>query len=339
MARALRRRAGSLVLDNLFRTLAAAGRFHPAGRAARDRVEIFRDIPYLDSGRLEHRLDVYRPRVAPAPWPAVLYIHGGGFRILSKDSHWLMGLRFAQAGYVLFNINYRLAPAHPFPAALEDACAAYTWLAREGASYGADLSRLVTTGESAGGNLATALAIAACTRRAEPFARVVFETGLVPRAVVPACAILQVSDTARLRRRFPRLPAYMADRALVCEEAYLGGTRAACLELADPLLLLERGGPFDRPLPPFFAPCGTRDPLIDDTERLARALARLGVHCETQFYQGERHAFHAMMGRPAARRCWEDTFRFLEHALAERTLAAPSSRAQESSSGTQESSF
>lgn len=317
----LRRRAGSLVIDNLFRGLAAAGRYHPAARAAREQVDFLGDVPYLDSGRREHRLDVYRPRGATGPWPVVLYIHGGGFRILSKDSHWIMGVRFARAGYLVLNINYRLAPAHRFPAALEDACAAYVWMVRHGASLGADLSRLVLAGESAGGNLAAALAIAACARRPEPFAQTVFSTGVVPRAVVPAYAILQVTDTARFRRIFPRLPAYMADRAAVCEEAYLGGVRAMSLELADPLVVLERGGPFERPLPAFFAPCGTRDPLCDDSERLARALARLGARCEARFYEGERHGFHAMMGRPAARRCWDDTFRFLDDVLALRPVA------------------
>ena len=51
----------------------------------------------------------------------MLYVHGGGFRILSKDTHWIMGLAFARRGFLVFNIGYRLAPKHPFPAAIADA--------------------------------------------------------------------------------------------------------------------------------------------------------------------------------------------------------------------------
>jgi alpha/beta hydrolase fold len=56
------------------------------------------------------------------PWPIVFYVHGGAFRILSKDTHWVMALSFARRGFVVFNVSYRLAPKHRFPAPLEDVC-------------------------------------------------------------------------------------------------------------------------------------------------------------------------------------------------------------------------
>src|SRR5262249_18482832 len=205
--------------------------------------------------------------------------------------------------------------AHPFPAALEDAAAAYAWLTHEGKAFGADLSRLVLAGESAGGNLVTALALCACARRQEPFARTVWSTGVVPRAVLPIYALLQVSDPQRFRRRFPQLSAFLMDVLLEVERAYLARTRADSRDLADPLLLLERGGPFERPLPAFFAACGTRDPLVDDTRRLEQALGWLGAACEARYYPGELHAFHALLGRPAAQRCWREMFAFLDRVL------------------------
>ena len=55
-------------------------------------------------------------------------MHGGAFQSLSKDTHWLMGLAFARRGYVVFSINYRLAPKHRFPAGLQDACTAARWV-------------------------------------------------------------------------------------------------------------------------------------------------------------------------------------------------------------------
>src|SRR5947209_3745797 len=92
----LRMRAGAALVDNLFRGLSRAGRLHPMARPERHGVEVLRNIPYQTTGLGEHTLDLYRPVAdgQPGGRPVVLYIHGGGFRILSKDTHWLMGLAF-----------------------------------------------------------------------------------------------------------------------------------------------------------------------------------------------------------------------------------------------------
>ncbi|MEI8257034.1 MAG: alpha/beta hydrolase fold domain-containing protein [Deltaproteobacteria bacterium] len=311
-------RAGAVAVDGFFTSLSRLGKLHPQADPARHDVEVLRDIAYATDGRVEHRLDVYRPRGPSGPRPAVLYVHGGGFRILSKETHWIMGLAFARRGFVVFNINYRLAPQHPYPAALEDACAAYAWVVENGARYGADLSRLVVAGESAGANLATSVTVASAYRRPEPFARAVFDTDVRPVAALPACGVLQVSDPKRFSRRRP-LPAYIQDRLDEVSNAYLAGAPTDApggIELADPLVVLERGATPDRPLAPFFAAVGTRDPLLDDTRRLKTALDRLGVRCEVRFYAGEVHAFHALVFRANAVRAWRDTFTFVEDCLA-----------------------
>jgi acetyl esterase len=308
-----RRRAGSLVIDSLFRGISAAGRLHPLAQPARHNVEVLRNLAYLPTGMREHRLDVYRPIGDGPPRPVVLYVHGGGFRILSKDTHWLMALAFARRGYVVFNINYRLSPRYPFPAGLADACQAYGWVAGNAARFGGDPARLALAGESAGANLVTALTVASSFARPEPWTRPVWEAGVRPRAVLPACGILQVSDPERFTRR-RKLPAYIADRILEVSEAYLEEA-APPLDLADPLLVLERAEPPARPLPPFFAPVGTADPMLDDTRRLARALERLGVECDARYYPGEAHAFHALVFRAAERKCWQDMFTFLKRTL------------------------
>ena len=326
----IRQRAGSIVEERFFRWAAAAGKLHPMSKPERHNVEVTRDVRYLDTGREEHRLDVYRPIGRPGPLPVVLYIHGGAFRILSKDTHWIMALAFARRGFVVFNISYRLAPRHPFPAALEDAAAAYRWVLANAAAHGGDPARLVLAGESAGANLSTALAIAACYRRPEPFARRVFALGHVPRAVLPACGLLQVSDAERFARRKGRkLPAFISDRILEASQAYLRGHNGhGTAELADPLVVLERGERPERPLPPFFAPVGTADPLLDDTRRLKTALDRIGVPCEARYYQGELHAFHALVFRKQAQACWRHTFEFLaEHLGMELPARGPVPRA------------
>jgi acetyl esterase len=323
----LRMGAGAFLVDNMFRSLASVGRLHPRARPERHRVSVERNIAYAETGLEAHTLDVYRPIGRGGPHPVVFYVHGGGFRILSKDTHWIMGLAFARRGYMVFNINYRLAPAHPFPAALEDATRALTWLTKNGSRFGADMNRAILAGESAGANLVTSLAVALSYRRPETWARELFDVGLRPAAVVPACGMLQVSDVERIVRRKRNLPVYIADRLLEVSDAYLAGARpdgVGGLDLADPLLVFERGDRPDRPIPPFFAGVGTRDPLLDDTRRLKAALDRMGVRCKAEYYPGELHAFHALVWRPNAIRFWRDTFEFLDECLApsgERSVA------------------
>ena len=322
---------GAFVVDNFFRGMSRMGKLHPDAKPERHDVEVISDVPYSDSGLAEHRLDIYRPlalaRGEVERVPIVLYVHGGGFRILSKDTHWIMGLAFARRGYLVFNISYRLAPRHRFPAALTDACMAYDWVKQNAEQYGGDLQQLVLAGESAGANLVTSLAIASSYRRDEPWACKVFDSGITPKAVIAACGIYHVSDTERFKRRWPKMSDFINDRLHEVKDAYLGDPErhdARALELADPLIPLERGDVPERPLPPFFAPCGTKDPLIDDTQRLAVALSKMGVECDARYYEGELHAFHALVFTPNARRCWSHIYRFLDRQLGPKPASAES---------------
>jgi acetyl esterase len=314
----LRRRAGQVAIRSMFEGLSRAGRLLPQSAPHRHGVEVLRDVPYGPAGAPWHTLDVYRPVERPGLLPVVLYVHGGAFCILSKDTHWVMGLSFARRGHVVFNINYRLAPEHRFPAGLEDTCRALLWVQENAARFGGDPSRIAFAGESAGANLVTSLAIAAHYRRPEPWARAVFDAAPPVRAVMPACGILQVTDPERITRRKPHMSPWVADRLLEVHHMYLPRPAPPGLDLtlADPLVFLERAGPPDRPLPPFHALVGTRDPLLDDTRRLASALSRLGATAEARYYVGGMHAFHALVGfDPLARMAWRDQLAFLERHL------------------------
>lgn len=305
----LRRRAGGAAVNGFFRGIARAGSLHPQARPSVHGVEVLRDIAYGPYG-VAHQLDVYRPVKRSGPLPIVLYLHGGGFRILSKETHWLMGLAFARAGFVVFNANYRLAPEHPFPAAAQDACSVYRWAVDNASRFGGDAERIVVAGESAGANLAAVLAVGACYERPEPWARTLFDIGVVPIAAIPICGILQVTDIARFGRRRPLSP-ILLDRLAEVGRGYVGAREVADGGLADPLCVLEAAAP-ERALPPFFVAVGTADPILDDSRRLAAALARHGVDHEARYYEGEVHAFHAFVWREAARRCWRDTYDFLD---------------------------
>jgi acetyl esterase len=313
----VRLRAQARVSNTLAHTFATAARLHPLANPERHQVDVIRDVPYLDDGLVDHRLDIYRPSMRPGPHPIVMYVHGGGFSLLSKDTHWLMALVYARYGYLVFNISYRLAPRHPFPAAIMDTLAAYEWVVANAPRLGGDLSRLVVAGESAGANLVTSLSLATAYRRPETWARRVFELGVTPRVAVPACGIFQVSDAQRFARR-RRLPYVVRMTLEDVASCYLRGadvTQPGGIDLADPLLVLERREQPERPLPAFFLPVGTRDPLLDDTRRMKRALEALGVPVQARYYRGEMHAFHALVFRERARDCWADIFAFLDQHL------------------------
>jgi acetyl esterase len=312
----IRRRLGATFADGFFTGATHLGRFHPGARPHLHGVEVLKDIPYRPTGDDDHRLDVWRPIDRAGPRPVVLYIHGGGFRILSKDSHWIFALAFARRGFTVFNINYRLAGRAPFPAAFEDVSAAYAWMLENAEHYGGDTSRVVVAGESAGGNLSLGLSLATCFDRDEPWARTAFETGRVPDAAVPACGLHEVRNPERFKHmglprvavdRIQEIAAVYADSADVEHEDHL--------DLLDPVVLLERGHAPDRPLPPMFIPCGTWDFLIHDSRRLAAALLEHGAPAELKEYERGWHAFHAFMPLPAARQVWRDKFEFLERAL------------------------
>ncbi|TNF30954.1 MAG: alpha/beta hydrolase [Deltaproteobacteria bacterium] len=298
------------LLERGFRGLSRLARMHPAADPARYGVEVIRDVAWRAPGGRDDLLDVYRP-TAPGPHPTVVYVHGGGFRILSKETHWGMALAFAAKGYTVFVPNYRLAPRAPYPAALQDASEALVWIVRHAAEYGGDPERLVLAGESAGANLATGLTLSACYERPEPWARAVFD--LAPRihAVLPACGLLQVSDTDRLGQR-----GFVNDRLRQVSSDYLAGRDASVsLDLADVVCTLERGEAPARPLPPFFIVAGGKDPVTPDSHRLNAALEALGVDTAVVEYPGGVHAFHAFLWTRQARAAWRDQHAFLDRVL------------------------
>ncbi len=311
----MRRRLGAAVTDGFFLGAARGAGLLPVASPRFHKVAVEKNIAYRHTGRDAHRLDVYRPTNATGPLPIVLYVHGGGFRFMSKDTHWVFGLVYARRGYLVINVNYHLAPAHPFPGAVEDISAAWQWLVANAERLGGDLSRVVVAGESAGANLAASLTLMTHQRRDEPYAKDAFATGVTPRAVVAACGLYEVSNP----ERFSQHAVFFRDRIEEVTDAYLHGVRLRdrrTLELADPVVALEGLTQVDRPLPPFFLPCGTWDLLMGDTQRMVKALHRLGsTNSEAREYPRGPHAFHAFVVTPQALRCWKDTFAFLDTAL------------------------
>lgn len=123
-------------------------------------VQILKDVPYCTGGGLQLLMDLYLPlHPAATLVPAILWLHGGGWRIGSKEEGPLT-VEFASHGFVVASANYRLSGEAPFPAAIEDAKCAVRYLRANSAKYGIDPNRIGVAGSSAGGHLALLVATA-----------------------------------------------------------------------------------------------------------------------------------------------------------------------------------
>ena len=112
------------------------------------------DIEYASPAGEHLALDLARPKSAAGPLPAIVCIHGGGFRAGNRQHHDRLCLLLAERGYVAVTVSYRLAPKHQFPAAVHDVKGAVRWLRANASKYSVDPERIGATGDSAGGHLA-----------------------------------------------------------------------------------------------------------------------------------------------------------------------------------------
>ena len=118
------------------------------------------DITYLTASGQDLKLDVYLPaKKSDKPLPVVMYFHGGGWVAGRREGAALSAMPYMEMGFAFVNVSYRLAKVAPAPAAVEDTLCALQWVGRNAKKYNFDLSKVVTTGDSAGGHLALATAM------------------------------------------------------------------------------------------------------------------------------------------------------------------------------------
>ena len=124
-------------------------------------------IEYSNPDGQHLQLNMARPKSGSGPFPAVMCIHGGGFRAGNRDGYNKLCLTLAQRGFVAVTVSYRLAPKYQFPAAVHDVKAAVRWLRANAKTYGIDPMRVGVTGGSAGGHLAQFLGVTSGVRQFE----------------------------------------------------------------------------------------------------------------------------------------------------------------------------
>jgi len=121
---------------------------------AQNQYTVKPNIVYGVQNNYETKLDVYQRRDVTAPQPTIIYIHGGGWTGGTKEGSMMSLFPYFEMGWNVVNVEYRLERVSPAPAAVEDCLCALRFLAVHAKDYNIDLTRLVTTGDSAGGHLA-----------------------------------------------------------------------------------------------------------------------------------------------------------------------------------------
>ncbi|HTQ19454.1 alpha/beta hydrolase [Mycobacterium sp.] len=223
---------------------------------------------------------LYCPADAPQPSGLLVYYHGGGFTVGSRSSHEPVARFLAhQAGVRVLSVEYRRAPEHPFPAAVEDAITAFEYAHRQAAELGSDPGRVAVGGDSAGGNLAAVTA----------------QQAVLTGGAVPAFQLLMYPPTDLSTRR----PAYdlFAQGSTMTAENFkwaLGHYVPPEVDLADPRLSPLCGEVTG--LPPAYVAGAGFDPLRDDAVAYAGKLRAGGIPATLSLQTDLPHAYLNFVG-------------------------------------------
>jgi acetyl esterase len=215
---------------------------------------------------------VYTPAGAPAGTrPLVVYYHGGGFVFgYLRMGDWLCGQVASSVGAVVVSVDYRLAPVHRFPAAVEDSYAALSWAAAHAAELGAS-GPVGVMGESAGGTLSAVMCLLARDRGGP---------------AISHQALIYPATDMTVQRADVRMPFLSSDEMTAYRRMYLGPDGDPANPWASPLLASDHAK-----LPPALIQVAEHDPLKDDGMRYAAALRAAAVPVRVTEYVGMPHGF------------------------------------------------
>jgi acetyl esterase len=253
-------------------------------------------IPARDGHPMPARL--YAPQSA-APLPVLLYIHGGGFTVGSLATHDVLCRQLSRQGHcAVVSLDYRLAPEHRFPTAVQDSWDALNWLHQQGHALGLDAQRLAVGGDSAGGTLAAVCALMARDADLNLRLQLLFYPGTVAR------------QSTASHHTFAE--GFMLDKATVdwFFAQYIDATDRDDWRFA-PLSAPDHAG-----LAPAWIGLAECDPLVDEGVQYADALRMAGVPVDLEIYKGVVHGF-ITMGRaiPDALQAHADAGRALKLAF------------------------
>ncbi len=220
-----------------------------------------------------------KDKKSEAKLPVILYIHGGGWTLGSTAFYESVIRKLAAATpAVVVSPDYALAPEHPFPQAVDDCYAALKWTAQHAQDYGADPSKLIVAGDSAGGNLAAVMALKS---KEENGPKIAFQALFYPSVDISSTA----SDSAKC---FSKGYFLTADAMVTFRSFYLPDPKDWDNPYASPLKAKDVTG-----LPPALITTAGCDPLLSDGEAYAKKLRDAGVAVT---YHLEPNIFHGYLG-------------------------------------------
>lgn len=257
----------------------------------------------FDAGAGELLIRAYRPKKAPVPAPALVYLHGGGFTLFSIGTHDRLMREYAAAGdFAVIGVDYPLSPEHKYPVALDRIEALMLWLGDHGSTLGIDPHRLALGGDSAGANLAIATALRLRERGAMYLLRAILSNYgyFTP----------EISDDAEARFGGPESNLDRAE-AQAYFVNYLSDWE---IETRDPLacpILADL-----RNLPPTMLVIPECDLLTEQSLAMRSKLETAGVEVDARLYRGATHSFlEAMSMAEVARSAIRDGALFLKGRL------------------------
>ncbi len=256
------------------------------------------------AGGLTVPVRVYTPEPG-GPFPVVVFYHGGGWVQGSPDTHdGLCRILAKKAGAVVVSVDYRLAPEHVFPAAIDDAYAALLWVSENGKLLNIEPKKIAVAGDSAGGNLAAAVCLMSRDKKGP---RIAFQALIYPGV-----------DTVHLDTPSYTMfgKGYMLDKSNIEKyiAMYLPNPKDRTSPYASPLLAASH-----KNLPPALVITAGFDVLRDEGEAYAKKLADAGVPEKSHRFPGVIHAFvSAPRLLPQARQATDEIAAALKKAFADR---------------------
>jgi acetyl esterase len=219
---------------------------------------------------------VYAPSAGAEPLPVVTYFHGGGWVQGDLETHHGLCARLAKhADALVVAVDYRLAPEHKFPAAVEDCLAAYRWVRARAREVGGDAARVAVAGDSAGGNLSAVVSQLAASAG-----------GPVPTCQVLIYPAVDFSLETASHRELAEGHVIPRDRIMWYSEQYLRGEADKADLRASPLRAPSLAGQ-----PPAMVVTAGFDPLRDEGQAYGDKLRQAGVEVVHREYAGQIHAF------------------------------------------------
>jgi acetyl esterase len=219
---------------------------------------------------------LYRPAVGEELAAGLIFFHGGGWVLGDLESHDILCRRIANAGKcVVIAVDYRLAPEHKFPAAVDDAVASAKWISQNTGRLGIDPNRLIVAGDSAGANLA-AVACHAARNQAEPRFR-------MQLLLYPVVELGFSHNSHELDE--PDVP-ILGKTLIWFRDHYLSSAEQQADWRASPLLAETFEG-----LPPAYVLTAGYDPLADEGIAYVQKLRDAGITVEHCHYEGQIHGF------------------------------------------------